>query len=314
MKSSIVILCSFCSILALNACSQTNAPAPVAPARAPDQPANPPPPQSATQATDAKLDTVLAGSWREASNKARDQYRHPKETLDFFGLKPGMSLIEITPAGGWYAEILAPFLKGNGAYTAAIVTPKKKEGEDAQDMDALHKKFAGDADEYGDAKFVEFDSKAPNFGPDNSADMVVTFRNVHNWVMADTAPLMFKAFFNVLKPGGVLGVTDHRAAAGADLEKIKRTGYLPEDFVIKLATDAGFKLEGKSEINANPKDTKDYPEGVWTLPPSFALKDKDHDKYAAIGESDRMTLKFVKPSGDQIFSGASDSTKPAAKP
>jgi predicted methyltransferase len=264
--------------------------------------------------TDAKLDAVLAGAWREASNKARDPYRHPKETLDFFGLKPGMNLIEITPAGGWFAEILAPFLKGNGTYTAAIVTPKKKEGEDAQDMDALHKKFAGDANEYGEAKFVEYDGKAPNFGPDNSADMVVTFRNVHNWVMADTAPLMFKAFFNVLKPGGVLGVTDHRAAAGADLEKIKRTGYLPEDFVIKLATDAGFKLEGKSEINANPKDTKDYPEGVWTLPPTFALKDKDHDKYAAIGESDRMTLKFVKPGADQIFSGASDAAKPAAKP
>ena len=239
---------------------------------------------------------------------------HPKETLDFFGLKPGASLIEITPGGGWYAEVLAPFLKGSGSYTAAVVTPKKKEGEDAQDMDALHKKFAADPDEYGDAKFVEFDSKAPNIGPDNSVDMVVTFRNVHNWVMADTAPLMFKAFFNVLKPGGVLGVTDHRAAAGADLEKIKRTGYLPEDFVIKLATDAGFKLEGKSEINANPKDTKDYPEGVWTLPPTFALKDKDHDKYAAIGESDRMTLKFVKPGADQIFSGASDSNKPAAKP
>ncbi len=314
MKSSIVILCSFCSILALNACSQTNAPVPVAPTRAPDQPANPPPPQSAAQVTDAKLDTVLAGPWREASNKARDQYRHPKETLDFFGLKPGMNLIEITPGGGWYAEILAPFLKGNGTYTAAITIPKRPQGEAAADKDALHKKFADDAAEYSEAKFVEYDSTAPNLGPDSSADMVVTFRNVHNWVMADTAPQMFKAFFAVLKPGGVLGVTDHRAAAGADLEKIKRTGYLPEDFVIKLATDAGFKLEGKSEINANPKDTKDYPEGVWTLPPTFQLREKDHDKYAAIGESDRMTLKFVKPGADQIFSGASDSNKPAAKP
>jgi predicted methyltransferase len=316
MKSSIIILCSVCSILALNACSQTNAPAqaPTAPTRAVDQPANPPPPQSATQTTDAKLDTVLAGSWREAANKARDQYRHPKETLDFFGLKPGMNLIEITPGGGWYAEILAPFLKGNGTYTAAITIPKKPKSEDATDKDALHTKFAGDAAEYGDAKFVEYDGSAPNLGPENSADMVVTFRNVHNWVMADTAPQMFKAFFAVLKPGGVLGITDHRAAAGADLEKIKRTGYLPEDFVIKLATDAGFKLEGKSEINANPKDTKDYPQGVWTLPPTYALKDVDHDKYAAIGESDRMTLKFVKPGADQIFTGASDSTKPAAKP
>jgi len=250
---------------------------------------------------DAKLDNVIAGKWRDPKNVARDRYRHPKQTLEFFGLKPGMSLIEITPGGGWYAEILAPYLNGSGTYTAAVVKPKKKEGEDAQDMDAIHKKFAGDATEYGNAKFVEFDGKAPNLGPDNSADMVVTFRNVHNWVMADTAPLMFKAFYSVLKPGGVLGITDHRANKGADLAKIKQSGYLPEDFVIKLATDAGFKLVAKSEINANPKDTKDYPEGVWTLPPTFALKDKDHDKYAAIGESDRMTLKFVKPGSDKLF-------------
>ena len=169
---------------------------------------------------DAKLDNVIAGKWRDPKNVARDRYRHPKQTLEFFGLKPGMSLIEITPGGGWYAEILAPYLNGSGTYTAAVVKPKKKEGEDAQDMDAIHKKFAGDATEYGNAKFVEFDGKAPNLGPDNSADMVVTFRNVHNWVMADTAPLMFKAFYSVLKPGGVLGITDHRANKGADLAKI----------------------------------------------------------------------------------------------
>jgi len=274
----------------------TAAPKPVA-----DQPVQPPPPQSADQPFAQKLDQVLAGSWRSDKNKARDQYRHPKQTLEFFGIKPGMTLIELTPGGGWYAEVLAPLLKGSGNYIAAIVTPKKKEGEDAQDMDALSKKFSGDSAEYGDAKVQQFDLKAPNFGPANSVDMVVTFRNVHNWVMADAAPGMFKAVFDVLKPGGVLGVVDHRAATGAELEKIKDSGYLPEDYVIKLATDAGFKLDAKSEINANPKDTKDYPEGVWTLPPSLALKDKDQDKYLAIGESDRMTLRFVKPGGDQIF-------------
>jgi predicted methyltransferase len=267
-----------------------------------DQPANPPPPQSAARAIDQKIDAVLAGSWRSDKNKARDQYRHPKQTLEFFGLQPGASLIEITPGGGWYAEILAPLLKGSGHYTAAIITPKKKEGEDAQDKDALSKKFAGDAAQYGEAKVVQFDLKSPNFGAPNSADMVVTFRNVHNWVMADAAPGMFKAFFDVLKPGGVLGITDHRAKAGADLEKIKKSGYLPEDYVIKLATDAGFRLAAKSEINANPKDTTEHPEGVWTLPPSLALGDKDKDKYLAIGESDRMTLRFVKPGTDQIFS------------
>jgi predicted methyltransferase len=249
-----------------------------------------------------KLGEVLNGSWRSDTNKARDQYRHPRQTLAFFGLKPGMSVIEITPGGGWYAEILAPLMKGSGTYTAAIVTPKKKEGEDAQDKDALTKKFEADAARYGEAKVVQFDPKAPKLGAPGSVDMVLTFRNVHNFVMGDTAGPMFKEFFAVLKPGGVLGVVDHRAAPGADLEKIKESGYLPEDFVIKLATNAGFRLASKSEGNANPKDTKDYPEGVWTLPPTLALKDKDRDKYLAIGESDRMTLRFVKPAAnDKIF-------------
>jgi len=304
-------------VLALAACSGTPPPAPAdntiaaAPKPATDQPAQPPPPQSAQQPFSQKLDLVLAGSWRSDKNKARDQYRHPKQTLEFFGLKPGMTLIELTPGGGWYAEVLAPLMKGSGNYVAAIVTPKKKEGEDAQDMDALSKKFSGDAVQYGEAKVVQFDLKAPNLGAPNSADMVVTFRNVHNWVMADAAPGMFKAIFDVLKPGGVLGVTDHRAAAGADLEKIKKSGYLPEDFVIKLATEAGFKLDAKSEVNANPKDTKDYPEGVWTLPPTLALEEKDKDKYLAIGESDRMTLRFVKPGSDAIFKNADDAKAPA---
>jgi predicted methyltransferase len=303
--------------LTLAACSQQAPPAPplvaAAPARAPDQPANPPPPQSAEQVFGARVDQVLAGAWRDPKNAARDQYRHPKQTLEFFGLKPAMTLVEVTPGGGWYAEILAPALKGSGHYIAAITIPKKPEGEAAQDKTALEKKFAGDAAEYGEAVTLQFDPKAPNLGAPGSADMVVTFRNVHNWVMADTAPQMFKAFFDVLKPGGVLGVTDHRAAAGADLAKIKQSGYLPEDYVIKLATDAGFKLEAKSEINANPKDTKDYEKGVWTLPPTLELGDKDREKYVAIGESDRMTLKFVKPAADKIFTAPAEAAKPQAQ-
>ena len=278
-----------------------------------DQPAQPPPPVSADQMVGQKIDQVLAGDWRSEKNKARDQYRHPKQTLEFFGLKSGTTLIELTPGGGWYAEILAPLFKGSGNYIAAIVTPKKKEGEDAQDMDALSKKFAGDPAHYGEAKVVQFDLKAPTFGAPGSADMVVTFRNVHNWVMADAAPGMFKASFDVLKPGGVFGVVDHRAAAGADLEKVKKSGYLPEDLVIKMATDAGFKLDAKSEINANPKDTKDYPEGVWTLPPSLALKEKDQDKYLAIGESDRMTLRFVKPAAPDEIQKAGNEAKTDSK-
>jgi len=292
--------------LALAACGSQEPAAPVAttpkPAPAPvDQPAQPTPPQSANDMLGAKLDGILAGDWRSAANKARDAYRHPKETLAFFGIKPGETVIEITPGGGWYAEILAPLLKGNGTYVAAMSKPKRAEGEAAQDKSALQKKFEGDAERYGEAKTVEFDGAAPTLGAPGSADAVVTFRNVHNWVMNDSAPLMFKAFFDVLKPGGTLGVTDHRAAAGTDFEKIKDSGYLPQDMVVKLATDAGFKLVASSEINANPKDTKDYEKGVWTLPPTLELGDKDKDKYLAIGESDRMTLKFAKPGPEGIF-------------
>ena len=292
--------------LALCACAQSPAPAPAAPPKVADQPANPPPPQSVQQMFDAKIAAVLAGNWREDVNKARDQYRHPQQTLEFFGLKPGMSLIEITPGAGWYAEVLAPLMKDDGSYTAAVMTPGKPDGEAARNLAAMQKMFAGNPAEYGKAKIVEFDPKTPNLGAPGSADMVVTFRNVHNWVMADTAPSMFKAFFDVLKPGGVLGVVDHRATSGADLDKVKSTGYLPEDYVIKLATDAGFKLDGKSEINANPKDDHDHPKGVWTLPPTLALGDKDKDKYLAIGESDRMTLRFVKPEVDKIFAAPAD--------
>jgi predicted methyltransferase len=304
MKRSMLVLSA---ALALVACGQQSAPPPTADVAAPvDQPANPPPPVSAEQAFATRLDGVLAGSWRSDVNKARDQYRHPKQTLEFFGLKPGMHLIEITPGAGWYAEILAPLMKNDGSYTAAITQPKDAQGEAAQDKSALEKMFAADSAQYGAAKVVLYDPKAPVFGAPGSADRVLTFRNAHNWVMGDYAPGMFKAFFDVLKPGGVLGVVDHRAAPGADLAKIRNSGYLPEDYVIKLAADAGFKLDAKSEINANPKDDRDHPKGVWTLPPTLALKDVDRDKYLAIGESDRMTLRFVKPAGDQIFAAPAD--------
>ena len=288
---------------------QAAATAPAKPAAPLDQPAKPSPPASAADLTGAKLDAILAGSWRSDKNKARDQYRHPKETLQFFGVKPSDTLIEITPGGGWYTEVLAPLTKGSGTYIAAIAKPKNPEGEAARDQSGLKKKFADDPAEYGEAKIVEFDGQAPNFGPPGSADVVLTFRNAHNWVSGGTAPAMFKAFFDVLKPGGVLGLVDHRAAEGADVEQTKEKGYLPTDYVIKLATDAGFKLKGKSEINANPKDTKDYEKGVWTLPPTLELGDKDKDKYLAIGESDRMTLKFVKPgTGDEIFHQGNDTS------
>lgn len=249
---------------------------------------------ASAQISDEQYSTVLAGPWRAKENSVRDGYRHPEQTLKFFGLQHNQTVIEITPGGGWYSEILAPLLKDHGHYIAALQAPASGDYY-KKSADGLRQKFQADPEHYAKAGFVEFDPKAPAFGKPGSADRVLTFRNVHNWVMADDAPQMFAAFFKVLKPGGVLGVVDHRAKDGADLESIKQSGYLPTDYVVKLATDAGFKLEAQSEINANPKDTKDYPGGVWTLPPSLKLGDQDRAKYVAIGESDRLTLRFVKP-------------------
>lgn len=299
-------VCLLPLVAALAACGAEQSAAPSAPAPAPatapaDQPAQPPPPQSATELFSAKLDQVLAGDWRSPENKARDTYRHPKQTLEFFGIKAGDTVIEITPGGnGWYTEVLAPLLKGSGTYEAAIAQDSASDYT-RKNNEKLRAKLQEKPAQYGEVKLIEFDPKAPVLGAPASADVVLTFRNVHNWTEDGGAAPMFKAFFDALKPGGTLGVVDHRAAAGADPEKIKDSGYLPQDAVIKLATDAGFKLVGQSEINANPKDTKDYEKGVWTLPPTLALKEQDRDKYLAIGESDRMTLKFVKPQGDSIF-------------
>jgi predicted methyltransferase len=288
MKSRVIL---GLAALLLASCGGASAPD----AQAQDQPAGElVPPTTASDFTASQLDQVLAGSWRSADNRARDVYRHPKATLQFFGIRPDQTVIEITPGGGWYSEVLAPLLHDNGHYIAAVTKPSG-EGEASRDLSGLRAKFAADPAHYGKAQLLEFDPKAPSFGAPGSADLVLTFRNVHNWVMADTAPAMFKAFYAVLRPGGVLGVVDHRAADNATLDAVKASGYLPTSYVVKLATDAGFKLEDKSEINANPKDTKDYPKGVWTLPPTLTLGDQDRAKYLAIGESDRMTLRFVKP-------------------
>jgi predicted methyltransferase len=250
-----------------------------------------------TPTLSANLQPILAGPWRSEENRARDRYRHPAQTLEFFGLRSDATLIEITPGGGWYTEILAPLLRDHGHYAAAIVAPEKapftQRNQQTKARAQLQEKFTADSAHYAGATIIEFDPNAPVFGKAGSADAVVTFRNVHNWAKAGNAEAYFKAFFAALKPGGLLGVEDHRAKAGSTLNL--DSGYLPEDYVIKLATDAGFKLAARSEINANPADTKDYAKGVWTLPPTLALGDQDKAKYLAIGESDRFTLRFIKP-------------------
>ncbi|KGM56718.1 methyltransferase [Lysobacter arseniciresistens ZS79] len=253
---------------------------------------------TAPAATDAHLAAMLAGDWRDPANVARDRYRHPAETLGFFGLAPGQTVVEITPGGGWYAEILAPYLRDGGQYVAAVVDPAALPaggGRDYQQRsrDRLEAKFAGDAERYDRATVVAFDPAAPVFGPAGSADLVLTFRNVHNWRGDGNAQAMFNGFFDVLKPGGTLGVVEHRAAA--DVADDDKSGYVGTDQVIALAEAAGFELAGRSEVNANPADTKDHPNGVWTLPPGNNHDEADATKYRAIGESDRMTLRFRKP-------------------
>jgi predicted methyltransferase len=252
------------------------------------------PPQATT--TDA-LKQAVAGSWRDPKNTVRDRYRHPAETLAFFGLKPDQTVIEITPGGGWYAEILAPMLREHGKYIAAVVDPMavKEKSRDYQQKSksGLEAKFAAAPAQLDRAQLVAYDPNAPVFGAADSADVVLTFRNVHNWRSAKQAEGMFRGFFAVLKPGGTLGVVEHRATK--DVGDDDKSGYVGEGQVIAMAKAAGFKLDAKSEVNANPKDTRDYAGGVWTLPPSNDHDAKDDAKYKAIGESDRMTLRFVKP-------------------
>lgn len=244
------------------------------------------------------MQEILNSPWRTDANKARDVYRHPAETLAFFGVTPHSKVIEIWPGGGWYADILVPYATKHGSYTAAVNDPASIEKEStkayyAKANKGLTDKFADNPEVFGKAKLVLIDPAKPVFGKPGSADVVLTFRNVHNWRMAKQQDGMFAGFYNVLKKGGTLGVVEHRAAN--DVAEDDKSGYVSEAQVIAAATKAGFKLVAKSEINANAKDTKDYQGGVWTLPPTYGLGEVDKAKYAAIGESDRMTLKFVKP-------------------
>ena len=248
--------------------------------------------------TELLLDNAIAGNHREAKNKARDIYRHPKETLQFFGLEANMTVVEIWPGAGWYTEILAPVLRDHGKlYVASLALQSKTVPEIRREIGQEYlKKLARHPEIYDKITLSEL--QAPEYtaiAPPGSADMVLTFRNVHNWVKDGNAEATFKAFYSALKPGGILGVIDHRAKPGTPFPDMVRSGYLTEDYVIELAQRAGFRLVAKSNINANPKDIKDYPKGVWTLPPTLRLGEQDRQKYLAIGESDRMTLKFVKP-------------------
>lgn len=257
---------------------------------------------AAETAPEGALKAAIDGPQRTDEERARDQYRHPAETLAFFGFEPTMTVVEVWPGGGWYTNILAPALaKGGGKYYAAGLDPAASD-RTREAVAAFEAKYKGDPATYGDVILTVL-GEGQEIAPAGSADLVLTFRNVHNWLAAGTAQANFKRFYDALKPGGVLGVVEHRAAPEATEETEKTSGYVREATVKALAAAAGFEFDAASEINANAKDTKDHPFGVWTLPPTRrssavrGVEDPNFDraKYDAIGESDRMTLRFRKP-------------------
>lgn len=274
------------------------------------------PPAAATPVVPAEksIADVLAGDHRSAENKARDVYRHPRESLEFFGIRPDMAVIEIWPANGWYTEVLAPYLRDKGRYIAAAWDPDAKQEFIRKGMQAYKDKLATRPDLYDK---VELAVLAPpdkmEMVPAESVDMVVTFRNIHNWMASGNADAMFAAMYRALKPGGVLGVVEHRANTDKPQDPKAKSGYVREDYAIALAEKAGFVMEAASEVNANARDTKDYEGGVWTLPPTLRAGDKDRQKYIDIGESDRFTLRFRKPgSAAGVGEGAPPATDEAA--
>jgi predicted methyltransferase len=241
------------------------------------------------------LEQSIKGPQRSEANRARDAYRHPAETLAFIGVKPTDTVVELWPGGGWYTEILAPYLADKGKLIAAPAAGRGAE--------SMAKRFDANPALYGRVGRANFPSVLGGTAvAPGTADVVLTFRNVHNWKMGylqaektDYSEAAFREIYAMLKPGGVLGIEDHRLPESASAERERDSGYIKVSTVRALAEKAGFEFAGASEVNANPKDTTDWPEGVWTLPPTLALKDVDRDKYVAIGESDRMTLRFVKP-------------------
>jgi predicted methyltransferase len=243
-------------------------------------------PLTAAVAKDAALAKAVASEHRTPAFVERDKYRHPQEVLEFAGIKPTMTVVEISPGGGYWTEILGPYLKDKGTYYTAV-SPRA--------MEMWNKKLADNKAKWGEVKVTEFTKDKYDIAPAGSADLIITSRNVHNWMGAGFADEAFAAFYKALKPGGILSVEEHRASNAQPQDPKAANGYVREDYTIALAEKAGFKLVGKSEALANPKDTKDWPKGVWTLPPTLTLGETDRAKYEAIGEADNYLLKFQKP-------------------
>lgn len=244
--------------------------------------------------TDAALEALVTASHRRADNIARNAARHPVETLEFFGLRPDMTVLEILPALGWYTEILAPYLADSGRLYVAHFSPDGILPYMPQVLEMFEKRMVREPEIFQKVTVRHINPPHEvSVAPPGSVDLALTFRNVHNWIMADQEHDYFDAFFQALKPGGVLGVVEHRARPDATMESMRTTGYVTEAYVKEIANQAGFEFEASSEVNANSADTADHPDGVWSLAP-FLRSGKD-DKYVEIGESDRMTLRFRKP-------------------
>jgi predicted methyltransferase len=259
----------------------------------------------AAHAGDGALIEAVSGTWRTPANVERDKYRKPIDALTFWGLKPGMTILEISPGGGWWTEILAPYArltKGRYITTGADVSDPGL-SQAARDARANFEKRFSDQAIYGQVTLVNFGAKSQGLGPDASVDFVLNGRNIHNWMANGILEKVMAESFAVLKPGGILAIEEHRNAPGTTQDPKAPTGYVTEAFVIAAAEKAGFKLAERSDLYANPKDDRDHPFGVWTLPPARRTAPQgqpadpnfDRAPYEAIGESDRMALRFVKP-------------------
>jgi predicted methyltransferase len=252
---------------------------------------------AAPAVTDLMWAEVLDADHRSEQNRARDVYRHPLQTLIFFGVQPCDTLVELWPGGGgWYTEVLAPIVKDCGKLYTAQFAKDSGVKYYVNARSRFEEKLAARPDVYGNVAITTMQAPVhTDIAPAATADKVLTFRNVHNWLKAGVAEDVFAAAYKALKPGGILGVVEHRADADASLETMIESGYVSEQQTIALAESAGFLLLDSSEINANSKDNHHHPKGVWTLPPSLRLGDVQREVYLAIGESDRMTFKFGKP-------------------
>ena len=258
--------------------------------------------------TGISLEEAANGAWRAEGNADRNQYRHPVETLEFFGVEPTDTVIEVWPGGGWYTEIIAPFLKGQGTYIAAGPDPASSDYAQRA-YDNFSNRFMYDADNYGTVEFVALSrDTGPLMADGECADVILTFRNIHNWMSGQYADKMFSDMYEALCPGGTLGVVEHRLNSADTQAPGAPSGYVHEDYARQMAEDAGFIFVESSEINANPLDTKDHPGGVWNLPPNLRSTDANREEienydasvFEAIGESDRMTLMFRKPTAEEI--------------